>query len=68
MKGQHNNAIPDNILEPKEGQPGLLCCNKKSGGCPSLSYKVAESPNKDALNQVFDFLFDKASGIIRYDE
>jgi hypothetical protein len=34
----HDKSICDDNLVPKEGQPDLLCSNKKSQGCPSLSY------------------------------
>ncbi len=37
MNKLHNNQINDLNFVPKEGQRGLLCSNKESFRCPSLS-------------------------------
>lgn len=59
MKGQHNKEQADNIFVPKEGQPDLLCCSKKSAGCPSLSFEYVEG-NEDKVNKAFDILLREA--------
>ncbi|OJW84169.1 MAG: hypothetical protein BGO69_11905 [Bacteroidetes bacterium 46-16] len=58
MDGQHNKSInDDDFIVPEEGQRDLLCCNKKSLRCPSLSYEYIES--EELLNKAYDFLFDE---------
>jgi hypothetical protein len=56
MKELHDKSASDSLNELKEGQPGLLCSNKKSEGCPSLRYYFVKS--KFELETVFDILFD----------
>jgi len=56
MVVQHNEPIDDVKFEPKEGQRGLLCCNKKSLRCPSLCYYYFSSAGN--LDRAYDILFD----------
>lgn len=50
IQKQHNTTIKhDEIFEPKEGQSGVLCCNKTSCGCPSLRYPSIEF-TEDTIN------------------
>ncbi len=57
MNKLHKRLIDNKKFEPKEGQRDLLCSNKKSSRCPSLSYEYIESSEK--LNKAFDILFDE---------
>lgn len=38
MNSLHDKSIHENIFEPKVGQLGLACSNKKSCSCPSFGF------------------------------
>jgi hypothetical protein len=54
----HSTANQATNFEPKEGQSGLLCGNKKLSDCPSLRYNFIE--NNEKLNKAFDLIFEEA--------
>ncbi|MCW3127836.1 MAG: hypothetical protein JWO03_3494 [Bacteroidetes bacterium] len=56
MNELHNELISGEIFVPKEGQQGLLCSNKKSLSCPSLSYTYIQ--NEAKVHKAFDILFE----------
>lgn len=53
MRELHNKVNDENELIPKEGQRALLCSNKKSLRCPSLSIT---QPNKVTKEDALDYL------------
>ena len=57
MEGQHDKPLNDINFVPKEGQRDLLCCNKKSFRCPSLSYEHVELQGN--IDKAFDLLFEE---------
>lgn len=56
MKELHDKSVSESSNKLKGGQPGLLCSNKKSEGCPPFSYQY--EPNEDNLNRAFEILFN----------
>ena len=50
METLHDKQNNDHFFVPEEGQRGLLCSNKKSFRCPSLSLNSILS--KDTLNSL----------------
>jgi hypothetical protein len=62
MNTLHDKSTSDTEIERKEGQPDLLCSNKKSLGCPSLSYIHVEDDGDVKI--AYEILF---KAIIRLD-
>ena len=61
MSKLHKGQYDVQKIEPKGGQRGLLCSNKASFRCPSLSYEQSKSSGN--LNRAFDLLFEEVMRI-----
>lgn len=58
MAEQHKSPKDNNQIISKEGQRGLLCCNKVSNRCPSLGFNNQFTSEDAALDYLAGILVE----------